>query len=103
MSSETKMTWHLTFHARVEELGRKIESLRERAVRRFPGLRSQGAQEFAAIEARHADLQHTISNLQARSHEPRREVIDALEADYEGLVQSINRWMARQDTKASQH
>ena len=83
----------------MEELGRRIEGLRERATR----ARSEEAQMLAAIDARHADLHHTVRNLQARSQEPRREVIDALEADFEGLVQSINRWMARRDTKTSQH
>jgi hypothetical protein len=86
------MAWHVTFHARVEELGRTIESLREQVSKLPP----TEALALVDIEARHADLYHTVLNFQVRAHEPRREVIDTLEVDFAELVHSVNKWLARQ-------
>ena len=93
------MTWHFTFYDRVEKLGQKIDDFRESALRLNGAMRPDEAQELAAIEARHADLHHTVRNLQSRAQAPRGEVIDVLEADFEDLMQSIARWIARQDSK----
>ena len=95
------MTWHLTLHSRLEELRRKIEGVRERAAQIHTGQQPAETQELADIEARHADLHHTVTNLRSKPNAPRDEVVDSLEADLEGLAQSVNRWIARQDSKAA--
>lgn len=94
------MNWHHVFHKRVEELGRRIETMRPRVSRHDRPLDLRAIQAFAEIEARHADLHHTVGNLQVRLQGPRREVVDALEADFEGLLQVIDRWIERQDANA---
>ena len=69
-----------------------IESLVEQSAK----LPLAEVQVLAQIEARHADLHHTVLNFWARSHEPRREVIDTLEIDFADLVISVDKWKARQ-------
>ena len=94
------MTWHFTFRDRVEKLGQEIEDFRQGALRHDGAMPPDEAQELATIEARHADLNHTVRNLQIRAQAPRGEVIDGLEADFEDLMQAIGRWIDRQDSKA---
>lgn len=96
------MNWHHAFHERVEELGRKIEGIRAQVSQFHPPLEAKAIRELAEIDARHADLHHTVQNMRSREQGPRQEVVDALEADFRGLMQSINRWIARQDANASQ-
>jgi len=99
--AQKNMDWQHAFQRQVEELGRKIESIRAQVSQRHTPLEVKASVEFAEIDARHADLQHTVQNLQSRDHRPRQEVVDALEADFRGLMQSIDRWIERQDVNAS--
>jgi len=94
------MDWQRAFHRQVQELGRKIESIRAQASGRHPPREAKAIRELAEIDARHADLDHTVQNLRS-AQGPGQEIVDALEADFRGLMQSIDRWIERQDAHAA--
>ena len=64
------------------------------------GLSRTSADALAAIEARHGDLHRRLKDLEVEGT-PERHIADALAADLDGLRQSIDRWIARQDAKAA--
>jgi hypothetical protein len=64
------------------------------------GLSPTSAGELAAIEARHGDLHRRLKDLEAQGT-PEHHIAGALAADLDGLRQSIDSWIARQDAKAA--
>jgi len=79
---------------RIEQLGRDIDALR---TRRYTGP-APDARQLADLETRHAALHRRLAKLEAQAR-PDHDIADALEADLDGLVESVNRWIVRQDVK----
>jgi hypothetical protein len=67
----------VTFHGRMEELGRTIEGLQERALKLGP----VKARRLAELEGTARGPASPSGNLQIRSHDPRHEVIEIPETD----------------------
>jgi hypothetical protein len=85
------VTWHATLQGRADDLGRKLYGLRGRAA---------SDRDLADLQARHADLCRQLRDLQARPQAPEPHAVDAPRVDFEGLAQSVERWIERQDAKA---
>lgn len=84
------MTSHSTLHDRADDLGRKLDGL-------CAGVAT--GRDLADLQARHADLCRRLRDLQG-PQAPEPQAVDALKADFEGLAQSVERWIERQDAKA---
>ena len=95
----SKDDWRTRFHERIDELGRDIRRMRDQFSSRTHHSSSGGADELAAIEGRHADLHSRLRSFGETA--PESDVIDALDADFDGLMQSIRDWIERQDAKAA--
>jgi hypothetical protein len=85
------VTWHSTLQGRADDLGRALDG---------PHGRVAPDRDLADLQARHADLCRRLRDLQAGPQAPEPHAIDALKADFEGLAQSVQRWIERQDAKA---
>ena len=85
------MTWHSTLQSRADDLRRTLDGLRGRAA-------SDG--DLTDLQARHADLCRRLRDLQALPRAPESHAVDALRDDFEGLAQSVQQWIERQDAKA---
>lgn len=76
---------------RIEEAGRRLVELRSRKLASPDGA-------FDKLVHTHANLHRRIRDIDGK-HRPSRYVVTALEADIDGLIQSIYRWIDRQDEK----
>jgi len=81
---------------RIERLGQHIAHIRKHHARETE--QSGDGKELAALARRHADLQSRLPDVDALPS-PDHPVTRALHADLDGLVESIDRWIARQDAK----
>jgi hypothetical protein len=91
-----KSSEHNALRTRIEHLGRHIADIRKRYSKDVD--RSADAEDLAALVMRHADLRRRLADVDAHPS-PDHPVVRGLEADFEGLMQSIDRWIARQDSK----
>jgi len=89
----TRSSENRSMRDRIEQLGHDIRT-------QGTASRIRDADELAEIEARHADLHRRLAELEAQA-KPEHHIAGALEADLNGLAQSVRRWIARQDAKAS--
>jgi hypothetical protein len=94
-----KNDWRTRFHERIDELGRDIRRMRDQLSSRTHHRSSGDADGLAAIEGRHADLHNRLKSFGETA--PEKDVVDTLEADFDGLMQSIGDWIVRQDAKAA--
>ena len=74
------------FRRRVEELGQKLAQLERRVSN------PEDTQEIDEARRRYDEIWRRLDSLPEDEDGP-----GALESDYEGLVDSVGRWMARQD------
>ena len=74
------------FRRRVEELGQKLAQLERRVSN------PEDTQEIVEARRRYDEMWRRLDDLPEDEDRP-----GALESDYEGLVDSVGRWMARQD------
>jgi hypothetical protein len=74
------------FRRRVEELGQKLAQLERRVSN------PEDTQEIVEARRRYDEMWRRLDSLPEDEDGP-----GALESDYEGLVDSVGRWMARQD------
>ena len=84
--------------SRIDQLGQDIAIIRKRHAK--AGERSADASELSKLASRHADLHRRLADFAARSNRDHH-IAHALEADCDGLMQSINRWISRQDAKTT--
>ena len=91
-----KSSEHSALRARIEHLGQHIADIRKRHAKEAD--RSADGEQLAALATRHTDLHRRLANVDAPPS-PDHPVARALESDLEGLMQSIDRWIARQDAK----
>jgi hypothetical protein len=90
--------WRIRFHERLAELGRDIRRMRDQFSSSADRRDTADTEDLAAIEGRHADLYNRIGSLEET---PETDVIETLDADFDGLMQSIRDWIERQDAKAA--
>jgi hypothetical protein len=83
---------------RVEGLGQDIETLKAESAP--AGVPASATHELADLAARHGELQRRLTDLEAQG-ETEHHIAGALTADLKGLVQSLDRWIERQDMKAT--
>ena len=95
-----KSSEHGALRTRIERLGQHIADIRERHAKEAD--RSADGEELAALAMRHADLHRQRTDVDALPS-PDHPVARALESDLEGLIQSIDRWIARQDAKPTRN
>lgn len=74
------------FRRRVEELGQKLAQLERRVSN------PEATQEIGAARRRYDEMWRRLDSLPEDEDGP-----GALESDYEALVDSVGRWIARQD------
>jgi hypothetical protein len=75
------------FRRRVEALGQRLATLERRVSN------PEESQEIVQARRRYDEMWRRLDSLSAEEQEA-----GALESDYEALVDSVSRWMARQDT-----
>lgn len=85
------MTWHSALHGRAEDLGRQLDGLCGRAA---------SDRDLTNLQAQHADLCRRLRDLRTLPNAPEPQAVDALRDEFEGLGQSVRRWIERQDAKA---
>ena len=85
---------------RIGEIGVSLAAMRERHASGNAQADPGGA-ELADLESRHADLDRRAAHLDAAMMKPDRSVTDTLVADVEGLLDSVQRWIERQDAKSA--
>jgi hypothetical protein len=91
--------WRTRFHQRLDELARDIRRMRDQRSRGTHDRDVGGDEDLAAIEGRHAELQDRFGALGETP--PESDVIETLDADFDGLMNSIRDWIQRQDAKAA--
>jgi hypothetical protein len=87
-----------TLTDRIAGVGRELETLR-RCQELGAAEDDPVSEDLASLERRHADLHERVARIQA--DKPDAPAVDALEADLQGLEQSVRRWIEHQDTKAA--
>ena len=95
-----KSSEHSALRAHIEHLGQHIADIRKHHSKAVD--RSADGEELAGIATRHADLHRRLTDVDALPS-PDHPVARALESDLEGLMQSIDRWIARQDAKPTRN
>lgn len=85
---------------RIEQLGQDIVRIREQSA----GARDKSvdASEVAELASRHEELHRRLAELEALA-DPEDQIVNSFEADFDGLMRSINDWIARQDAKTTRH
>jgi hypothetical protein len=90
----------LNIHARIEELLREIQALRERLPQVGTAERNRLDQELKELERRHRELRRKFESLTRSAVASEDPVMAEIEADLEGLSQSVYDWIARLDRRA---
>jgi len=86
---------------RIGEIGVSLAAMRQRHAR-GDAQADPGGAELADLESRHADLNRRAAHLDVAMAKPDRSVVDTLAADVDGLLESVRRWIERQDAKSAQ-
>ncbi|MEA2780103.1 MAG: hypothetical protein QOK29_1647 [Rhodospirillaceae bacterium] len=90
----------LNIHARIEELLREIQALRGRLPQEGTAERNRLDEELRELERRHRELGRKLESLTRSAVASEDPVMAEIEADLEGLSQSVYNWIARLDTRA---
>jgi hypothetical protein len=90
----------LDIHQRIEELLREIQALRGRLPQDVTADRNRLDQELREIERRHGELRRRLESLTRSRVGSEDPVMAEIEADLEGLSQSVYDWIARLDARS---
>ena len=86
------------FCGHIEAISRELERLRRcQASGAADG--DPAVDELAEFERHHVDLRRRSAQIEAATEKSDQSVVDAIEADLQGLSDAVGRWIQRQDAK----